>query len=66
MDHYKSIGFDQVLFYDNNENNAQFELLQKYINEGFVKYHDKKNLSGKLLQKQIYFECFNSYKKDFD
>lgn len=68
IEHYKKIGFDNVLFYDNSEegNNAQYEILKKYIDEGFVIYNDFRGKVGVNVQGNAYTHCRDNYKDIFD
>lgn len=67
VEHYKSIGFNNILFYDNNEldDNKQYDVLKPYIDEGFVIYHDYRGKYGKKIQKETYQNCVNTYKDEY-
>lgn len=67
-EHYKSIGFNNILFYDNNEidDNKQYDVLKPYIDEGFVIYNDWKGKQGNIVQKEAYRHCVKTYKDKYD
>lgn len=68
VEHYKRLCFDNILFYDNNDegNDGQYGVLKPYINEGFVIYHDIRGEKGESIQKNSYKHCMNTYKKKYD
>lgn len=68
VEHYKELGFDNVLFYDNNEegDDSQYNVLKNYIDEGFVIYHDYRMYHNCSQQTMCYIECLKIYKKEYD
>ena len=63
IEHYKSLGFDNILFYDNNDegDNNQYDTLKPYIDEGFVIYHDWRGKIGIETQINSYDDCIKTY-----
>ena len=53
IEYYKLLGFDSILFGDNNNpgNNSHYDILKKYIDEGFVIYHDLRGDNNYQQQK---------------
>ena len=68
VEHYKNIGFDNILFYDNNEigNNEQYEVLKPYIDGGFVIYHDFREQQHLYAQKNAYKHSNKKYRCKYD
>ena len=68
IEYYKSIGFDNIVFYDNNneDNENQYKIIKPYIDNGFIKYHDFKNKHNCSQQHLAYVDCLRTYKDDFD
>lgn len=68
IEYYKSIGFDNIIFYDNNEYNNfnQYNIIKSYIDSGFIKYHDYKNMHNCSQQHLAYVDCLRNYKNTFD
>lgn len=68
VDHYKSLGFDNIVFYDNNDlgDDKQYHILKSYIDEGFVIYKDWRGKTGSWVQKESYLDCLKTYKDDFE
>lgn len=64
VEHYKNMGFDNILFYDNNEvnNDEQLNVLKPYIDNGFIIYHDLRGKTGSRVQKDCYENCLKQYK----
>lgn len=64
--HYKSIGFTNVIFHDNNNvgDDSQKEALKPYIDEGFVIYKDCRGM--KSYQIRCYEKCYSDYHNDYD
>ena len=67
VEHYKSLGFDNIIFYDNNDegDDGQYMVLKPYIDEGFVIYHDWRG-KQKQAQFQVYSHCALKYHSIFD
>jgi pyruvyltransferase len=70
IEHYKHLGFNNVIFYDNNDvnNDGQYKVLKPYIDNGFVIYHDWKNidLENNIVQRKSYENCIEEYKNKFE
>lgn len=68
VEYYKSIGFTNVLFYDNNieGDDGQYNILKPYIDDGFVIYHDFRTFQNCCQQRLCYVECMKAYKNSFD
>lgn len=66
VEHYKYIGFDNVILYDNNDLDGE-ELktpILDYLESGFVRLFD---LRGKKLISDIaYNHCYNTFQNDYD
>ena len=64
--YYKTIGFDNVVLYDNNDDIGEYpqQVIGDYIDNGFVIYVD---VRGKhRYQLEAYTECYNSYCNSYD
>ena len=63
IQHYKSIGFDDILLYDNNDHDGESpkQFAYKY---NYVKYHNKRGLEK--IQNIVYEECYHQYSNDYD
>lgn len=68
VEHYKKIGFDNIIFGDNNpiNNYKQKNILNPYIDNGFVIYFDLMGNEDKKLQKKFYKKTIKKYKKKYD
>lgn len=68
VEHYKSLGFDNIIFYDNNEegDDGQYKVLKPYIDEGFVIYHDWRGKTGNKVQRSAYSNCMENYREKYD
>ena len=67
VEHYKNIGFDNILLYDNNDDNddEKFEdVINDYILNGFVILHNKRNQT--IDQAGIYNEAYKQYSNKYD
>lgn len=66
VEHYKSLGFDKIFIYDNNnpEDEIMNDILQDFINDNFVEIIDKRG--QKLPQVDEYLECYNTHSNDYD
>ena len=74
VEHYKNIGFSKIIIMDNNHDGEEHfeEVLQDYIDMGFVIVEDFRNESNSLnprnsikLQMRGYSEMYAKYKNDF-
>ena len=68
VEHYKKLGFDNIVFYDNNEigNDSQYKVLKPYIDDGFVIYNDWRGEVGINIQGKAYTHCKDNYSDSFD
>lgn len=66
IEHYKKLGFNKIIFFDNNENLSQYNLLLQYIKDGYVIYNDFTNKRGDTVQREAYSNCVKKYFKMFD
>jgi hypothetical protein len=68
LDHYKQLGFDNILFFDNNDpgNRSQYDAIKTYIDEGFVKYHDWTDVHDCEQQRMCYKYALENYKNEYD
>lgn len=66
VEHYKSIGFDNICLYDNNDPDGEHfeDVIGDYIDSGFVILKDVRG--QKLKQIPSYTECYNEYKDEYD
>lgn len=66
VEYYKNLGFCNVIFNDNSENNdnSQKEKIQDYIETGFVIYQDYKGMLA--CQNKSYEETYFKFRKIFD
>ena len=67
VEHYKNIGFDNIIFYDNNDpdDNGQYEVLKSYIDSGFVVYNKYTSFKDYMKQNAIKC-CYETYSQAFD
>lgn len=65
VEHYKNLGFSKVIIADNNHDGEEHfeDVLQDYIDQGFVKILDYRNLVG--YQMKAYTEMYEKYKDEF-
>lgn len=66
VEHYKNIGFDNIVLYDNNDINGEHfeDVIDDYIKSGYVILKD---IRGKqLAQIPSYTDCYNTYKDEYD
>lgn len=72
VEHYKSLGFDKIIFYDNDfddeiiNNKGQYNVIKSYIDEGFIIYYNWKNKKSSTLQRDAYKDYMQKHKNDFD
>lgn len=68
VEHYKNIGFDNIIFYDNNDpdDNGQYEVLKPYIDSGFVIYRDYRTKQHLSAQKKAYKHSNMKYAYKYD
>lgn len=61
VEHYKALGFDRILLCDNNRAGEEYfeEVLQEYINDGFVRIFDYRGQSG--VQRHAYADIYAKY-----
>ena len=66
VEHYKNLGFVNVIIMDNNYDGEEHfeEVLQDYIDEGFVIIEDYRNQIK--IQMRGYTEMYAKYKNDYD
>lgn len=66
VEHYKSIGFDKIILYDNNyDGEDSFEdVIQDYINYGFVDIINYRNRVA--CQYDAYDNCYKTYSSECD
>lgn len=66
IEHYKSIGFDNVILYDNNDLDGEElkEPIKDYISSGFVKIFDLRG--KKIISHVAYNHCYNKFQNDYD
>ena len=70
VEHYKKLGVDKIFLYDNNkswEANEHFEdVINDYIESGFVEKIDKRDVVFPDFQASNYNACYNEHKDDYD
>lgn len=66
VEHYKNLGFINVILYDNNFNEEDDfrDVIGDYIDSGYVIYNDARNKVN--YQNLAYTEAINKYRNDFD
>lgn len=66
VEHYKTIGFDKIFLYDNNDINGEhFELvIGDFIDNGFVDLIDYRG--RKMCQLAAYQECYDNKNSEYD
>lgn len=66
VEHYLNLGFSNIYLYDNNDYEGEHpnEVIEDYINNGFVIYHNYRN--WKVCQKMAYNDCYEKYSKNCD
>ena len=67
VNHYKKLGFDKIIIYDNNDISGEFldDVLSDFINSGFVEIVNYRGRTVKAQQK-AYEECYENNKNKFD
>ncbi len=66
VEHHKSIGFDNIVLYDNNDIDGEHfeDVIADYIDSGYVILKDWR---GKFeAQIPSYTDCYNTYKDEYD
>lgn len=58
VDHYRSLGFDKIVLYDNNDIDGE------QISIDGIEVVDYRGRT--ICQRQAYTECYNKYKNDYD
>lgn len=68
VDYYKKLRFDDIFILDNNhEGEEHFEdVLQPYIDEGFVHIIDYRGVTEYKLQVKLYTEMYNKLSSNYD
>ena len=66
VEHYKGLGFDKIFVYDNNFGDEEHfeEVLQPYIDEGFVEIVNFRDIE--FSQLQAYTDCYVKHNKEYD
>ena len=69
VDYYKSIGFDHIFIYDNNDKNDEKfeEVLSEYISQNFVSIINYRGYRGKENHPQFdaYIDCYEKNSKNY-
>ena len=66
VDYHKALGFDNIILYDNNDENGEYPqmVIGDYIRDGFVIYKD---VRGKYrYQLESYSQCYDEYGDEYD
>lgn len=70
VEHYKNLGVDKIFLYDNNkswEANEHFEdVINDYIESGFVEKIDRRDIVFADFQAASYNECYELHKNEYD
>lgn len=69
VEHYKKIGFDHIFIYDNNDYDGENpeDVISDYVDSGFVSIIQKyKGVQNINIQSQVYNECFEEHKWEYD
>ena len=66
VEHYKMLGFDNIILYDNNyDGEDHFEdVISDYIDSGFVDVINYRN--KQVCQIKAYDECYHNHSNDYD
>jgi hypothetical protein len=66
VEHYKKLGFNKIYLYDNNDFDGENpkDVLQKYIESGFVIYHNMRGIEK--CQQTAYNDCYFRYSNSCD
>lgn len=66
VEHNKSIGFDNIVLYDNNDIDGEHfdDVIGDYITSGYVILKDWRG--KELAQIPSYTDCYNTYKDEYD
>lgn len=66
VEHHKSIGFDNIVLYDNNDIDGEHfeDVINDYIESGYVIMKDWRG--KQLAQIPSYNDCYNTYKDEYD
>lgn len=66
VEFYKSIGVDKIFIYDNNYDGEEYfeEVLQEYVDSGFVDITDFRNMS--ICQLNAYQDCYDKHGNEYD
>lgn len=66
VEYYNSLGFNKIFIYDNNHDDEEHfeEVLQKYINDGFIDIVNYRNKS--VCQLSAYQDCYDKYRGEYD
>ena len=64
--YYKDLGFDKIFIYDNNHDGEEHfeDVLQSYIDEGFVEITDFRNKEAAQLS--AYNDCYEKHNDEYD
>ena len=69
VDYYKSIGFDHIFIYDNNDKDDEKfeEVLSEYISQNFVSIINYRGYRGKENHPQFdaYIDCYEKNSKNY-
>ena len=67
IDHYKSLGYDHIFIYDNNDFNEEKleDITKKYINDGYISIINYKGDKQKP-QFRVYIDCYEKNNKNYD
>lgn len=71
VEHYLNLKFNKIFLIDNNDIESFNEVIEDYINSGFVEVINKRNVSGSYkdilaIQRNSYNEIYQIYKNMFD
>ena len=66
VEYYKNLGFSHIFICDNNHDGEEYfeDVLQQYIDEGFVTIENYRNKEG--IQVQMYLEMYNKISSNYD
>ena len=68
VEHYKSIGFNHMFIYDNNDKDDERfeEVLSEDISKNFVSIINFRNIKDKRPQFEAYRDCYEKNSKEYD
>lgn len=72
VEYYKSLGFDKVILYDNNDVDGEtlYDVIGDFIDDGYVIVNNYRgigsHINGRFTQDVCYFDCYKTYSNECD